>query len=239
MELTADGSQLWVADYAINEMRINDQVCLYQATTLLGCGVVNALTSQTAGIRITQRKVTSFYAGAQVIVRRNTRTVATTESVSETLAEPNKRQIVDLALGMSAGLNYFYPMLHLQLAVTRDFSIGLMPAFASYSQGTNSVQLLGGYVTGTYYHSHYAFKGLNFEGGLGFFKITATSGTTETASPFAAKFTVGWRGRALIGVPLDLGLAAGAQYIFLATAPLSISFNGILPLITGYISYTF
>lgn len=239
-KVDSKGSQLWVSDFTVNELRISDSVCLFQNKSLLGCGTVNALTTQTAGVRITERKVTSFYAGAQVTLRKNTRSPATAESLTEKFMEPNKQAIADLGLGLTAGFNYFYPMLHLQIAVTRDWSIGIMPAFASYAQGTSSVRFYGGYLTATYYHTHYAFKGLNFEGGLGFFNLTATAGSiSQSSSPFAAKATVGWRGKALVGVPLDLGLAAGVQYIFASTAPLSISFNSLLPLLAGYISYSF
>ncbi len=231
-------STVWISSKN-EKVQIQDQLCVYQATGLLGCGDVIALTADRFALKLYETKSASR-AGEIVTLRKTKRSLATTEKLSGKFEDGSSRSYVDIGLGFNAGLNYYYPSMHLQLAVARSFSLGLEPAYASYSQNGDSVTLLGGYVTATYYYTHFAFKGVNFQGGLGYFNVKATSGTTsQEMSPMAAKLSVGWRGRALIGLPIDFGGALGGQYIFSQNAPLDTSFKGLLPLLNVFVAYCF
>lgn len=165
----------------------------------------------------------------------------TTEDVAQRFEAEKTQDSFDIALGLTAGHNYFYPNMHFQLALTRNWSLGLMPVYASYTQNNNSVKFYGGFATLTYYHTHFAFKGFNFELGAGYFSIGAKTDTIaeQTVNPVAVKLTAGWRGRAVIGVPVDIGASLGGQYVFLDTAPLDISYKKLLPMLSVYVAYPF
>jgi hypothetical protein len=48
-----------------------------------------------------------------------------------------------------------------------------------------------------------------------------------------------WRGKALWGLGLDIGLGAGAQYVFTGARTVTSGFVGLLPLFTAYLGYSF
>jgi hypothetical protein len=238
--IESNGNIVWVGNLLTANLQMNDSVCFYQGNGILGCGIVTGFANNSVAVKLTEKKRV-MNQGDQVSIRKNIRTPATTETVSEKFNDSEKRYTGDAAIGMSAGHNYFYPMAHFQLAVTRQFSLGIMPVFASYSQNDSSVNFYGAFATATYYHSHYAFKGFNFEAGLGYFHLgaKATNIAEETVNPVSLKLTAGWRGRALWGMPLDLGAAVGGQYVFLDTTPLDVSYKKLLPMLTVFIAYAF
>ncbi len=230
---------LWISSGPRDSIKVKDRLCVYKAMGMVGCGEVIVQTRDRFALRMYDKRAKALK-GEVVSLRKTKRTIATTEQLASKFEDGSKRSIVDLALGFNAGLNYYYPSLHFQIALNRNFSLGISPAYAKYSQSDDSVTLFGGYITATYYYTHFAFKGVNFEGGLGYFNVKASSSlASEEMSPMAAKLTAGWRGRALIGLPIDFGGALGAQYIFSNNSPLDTTFKGFLPLLNVFVAYCF
>ena len=233
-----DHGIIWLSKFPTPEWKIDESLCIYQEAGLLGCGTISGLSKDKAAVKISDKK-SQFFAGDEVTIQKNLRSPATTETVAESLEATSSKYSLDLALGLAAGFNYYYPTADIRFAVTRHWSLGLNPVFASYSNSTSDIKFYGAYLTVTNFYTHYTFKGFNFEGGVGLLNISAsTTGVAETkVSPFAMKLTGGWRGRALVGAPVDLGVNLGFQYIFLENAPLDISFKKFLPLLSVFIAY--
>lgn len=233
-----NGSVVFLKNFNAREWKVGDPVCVFQKGSLAGCGTLAGLTPTAGVVRLSETKL-ALILGDSIEVRRNARLPATTESVRESIAD-HRSATFDVALGLNAGFTYYYPMAHIQLALSRNFSIGLLPVFASYSGTNRSTSFVGGYLTGTYYYTHYAFKGVFFEGGAGLVSIKANSGSVSgESSPFGVRALVGWRGRALWDIGLDIGVGAGIQYVFLDQSVVDTSFKGFLPLAQVTLAYSF
>src|SRR5262249_45179098 len=143
-----------------------------------------------------------------------------------------------------AGFSYYYPVINAQYALTKDISIGIEPMFASYGHNdgltSSSISAVGAYVTGSYYYTHSCFRGLIFSGGLGLINISGSAGpVTDKSTAIAMRGTVGWRGKALWDLGLDIGVEGGLQYIGYSSSTLNITFSGILPMVTAFVGYSF
>lgn len=241
------GKTLWIRDSAKpGTWKPQDGVCLYQDYMLNGCGAITEVRAGSLGIVLTEQSK-PILPGKSIRIVKDTRRPVTTESVSAKMPASNAKNI-NLALGITAGTNYFYPNAHIQLALGRNWSIGVMPMFASYeTDATSDVTAYGAYLTLTYYYTHFAFKGVQFEGGIGLNSshiqqaATTTLGAVDDkqTSP-AVKFTIGWAGRALWDLGLDIGVAAGVQYIgFDDTYVKDYHLSGIVPLMSAYLAYGF
>jgi len=230
---------IFLREVNTSSVMLEEPVCIYAGTTLMGCGRVSAISSSAASVSMDEMKMQP-YAGTEVSMKSSRRSPSSTADVSETFNKNQASKTLGLALGITAGTKYFYPNAHIQLVVSRDWTVGLMPMFANYSANSNSVSGYGGYLTVSYYHTHSALRGLEFEGGIGYFSIKGVAGAIEeTGSGLGGKATVGWRGKALWDLGLDLGVAGGLQYLNIQTATLETSFNGLLPMITAYVGYSF
>lgn len=239
LKLDPHQETIWVSTNSKEIYKLKDQVCVYHSKGTMACGDIIAQTMDRFAIK-TYEVRGKFQTKDLVSIRKTKRVLASTAQLTDKFNDGKNRDLVDISLGFNAGLNYYYPSMQFQLAVSRNFSLGISPAFAKYSQDGDEIQLLGGYITATYYYTHFAFKGVNFEGGLGMFNVKATSGNiSQDMNPLAAKLTGGWRGRALIGLPIDFGGNLGLQYIFSQSAPLDTSFKGILPLLNVFVAYCF
>ncbi len=232
-------NMLSLGDVKSRELEVEELVCLFEKQELVGCGTVMSLTPATADLLMDKVKKTPV-PEMVVILRGGTRSLASTNETTENFGQTPSKNL-SISAGMTAGLNYFYPDAHIQLALSRNFSVGVMPMFSSYTGNGNAIQGYGGYLTMSYYHTHSVFRGLAFEGGVGAYNVKASSGSiSESNNALAGKFTVGWRGKALWDLGLDIGVAGGVQYIGLTNnTQLDVSFRGFLPLLTAYVGYAF
>jgi len=220
------------------QLEIQQSVCIYEADQLVGCGTVAGLTAHAASVQMASINRLPVEE-ALVTVTKQSRTPTSTGQVADTYNSLPK-QTLSIGLGITTGFNYYYPDLTVQLALGRDISIGIEPMYASYSHADSSVSAYGGYLTGTYYYTHAAFRGFMFEGGVGLFHINAAAtGVASSQTSFGGKLTAGWRGRALWDLGLDIGVEAGLQYVSTNTTNLDISFSGVMPLISAYVGYSF
>jgi hypothetical protein len=154
--------------------------------------------------------------------------------------EPKDRKIADFALGFNAGLNYYYPTLTIQFGLGRTISLGVQGLFAKFRTSGVDVSALGVFGLVTYYHTHFPFRGLYFQGGPGLFSIDLNDSTRqEKQSPIAFQAQVGWRGKAHFALGFDLGIGLGLLYVSKANAPvIPLNFSGIMPLFNAFVAYS-
>lgn len=236
------GSRAW---------QLNDDVCLYSGKRELLCGFVGRMTGDTLTVAVTTRQVRAV-SGQKVALTRGPRQPASTASASASggssaagderrAFEPKDKKTFDIALGFNAGLNYYYPALTLQLAVSRALSIGVEGLFAKFQTSGVDVSAFGVFGVVTYYHTHFPFRGLFIQGGAGLFSIDLNDGANqEKQSPLAFQAQVGWRGKAHFTLGFDLGVGLGVLYVTKANAPvIPLSFSGIMPLFNAFVAYSF
>jgi hypothetical protein len=217
----------------------NDSLCAFVQTRKLFCGLVIRATPAKIDVRIDQKE-TVVAKGTWVTLRLVARKVAseTTTSVVDESNRDNKP--FDVSLGLSAGFNYYFPMAQLQVALDREFSLGIEPLYVNYSEGSANVVAFGGFLTAAYYITHFPFRGFFLEGGLGLYDINASvSGNSDVHVQGAFKATMNWRGRAAWELGLDIGVGVGFQYIIPVDRSFTSAFSGVLPLFQVVIGYPF
>jgi hypothetical protein len=229
--------------------QLNDDICLYTGKRELLCGFVGRMTAETLTVAVTTRQIRAI-TGQKVALSRGPRRPASVaaaggEAVSgggeeRRLFEPKERKRVDIALGFNAGLNYYYPTLTAQLGLGRTISLGLQGLFAKFSTSGVDVSAFGVFGLVTYYHTHFPFRGLFFQGGPGLFSIRLNDGVqTDEQSPIAFQAQVGWRGKAHFALGFDLGVGLGVLYVTRTNAPvIPISFSGVMPLFNAFLAYS-
>lgn len=139
---------------------------------------------------------------------------------------------------ISLGLNYIFPAVQYQQAVTNTVTIGVLPMYLSTPTGNGALTGLGTYLTMNRY-SIEPFHGDWMMLGLGFFKLTGTANgvSTDYTSP-ALILNVGWRWFWDSGI--NFGFALGFQYMISPKPPSgSLDFSGLLPSIALDIGYAF
>jgi hypothetical protein len=219
--------------------RVNDMVCAFDTSKEVACGIVAQKTSDKLGIKLTSVQG-NLRAGQWVTLRKDSRTPASVEGgTSEAVLPKNPNNFFDVSLGLQAGFNYFYPVLHVQWALNDALSLGLMPVYFNCNLTDSSVSGFGGFVTLNYYYTHFPFRGFFVQGGVGFYSLSVNYvGGSEQMSPLATELSLQWRGKAYWGMPLDIGVGVGGQYLFPTNAPVSIGFSGILPMFTAYLGFS-
>lgn len=228
-------------DVTRGKFRLNETLCLFRNREELACGFVGRLADGEITVKITTR-ARRVSPGDQVVLRRETRYPSSVESTEAVTVK--KRPVLDASLGMDIGFDYFFPKLQLQLAVGKRWSLGVTGNYMKFTQAGFDVKGLGVFGTIAYYYTHFPFRGFFVQAAGGFYKfeLTNTVGTTEI-SPFAGQLTLEWRGKAHWALGVDLGIGLGVQYVqdlVSQTAATSKSdFRGILPLLRGFIAYSF
>jgi hypothetical protein len=215
-----------------------DSICFFTDKKTTVCGVVTLATEESLKVSVKDGDIT-FDRGAWVVLRRLNRTSASVSS-SALIEQQTESKTHDISLGIATGGNYFFPMAHLQQALDKNFSIGLMPMFVDYSVDGASVTAWGAFATLNYYYTHFPFRGFYGSLGGGFYNIHASIGSSaETHTQGAAQATVSWRGRASWELGLDIGVSAGVQYVFPVQNTLTNNFSGLLPLVLVSLGYPF
>ena len=238
----SNSRQMTLEEVPSRSLKIQQRICVFQKDGLVGCGRVSELYANSATIQMDGEvkgiSKSSFVQLKSVIAKEN-RLPTSTEEETRTYGTASARSF-SIAAGLNAGLNYYYPNLHFQVALSRSFSLGLSPMYGGYKNEGNEVTGYGGYLTLGYYHTHWVFRGLEIEGGLGYFNIAAKNGLVEASTgALAGKLTVGWRGRGLWDLGLDLGVAGGIQYFHHSQDLVDVSLKNVVPLLSAYVGYSF
>jgi hypothetical protein len=216
----------------------NDSLCIFNSNRSSLCGIVKVATQDSLTIGINDGEV-NVQRGSWVVLRKLTRPLASLNS-TELLEQSEERRTHDIALGIATGFNYFFPTLHFQQAINKDFSVGLMPLYVNYSSDGSSVSAWGGFATASYYYTHFPFRGFYGTVGAGFYSISASVGnSSESHTQGAFLGTMNWRGRASWELGLDIGVSLGLQYVLPVTRTLTNDFSGLLPLLMVSLGFPF
>lgn len=222
-----------------NGWRVNDTVCLFEGNREIACGIIAQKTSDKMGIKLTTVQG-GMRAGQFLAIRRDGRVPASTQAVSEETLPTNPHNIVDIGAGLNAGFNYYYPWAHIQFALNDALSLGVMPLYFNSSELAGKIDGVGGFVTLNYYYTHFPFRGFFFQGAAGMYSMNVQyNGGAEKQNPFAVAASAQWRGKAYWGIPFDIGVGIGGQYLFKpSNSTVEIGFSGLLPLFTAYLGFS-
>jgi hypothetical protein len=226
-----------------------DYVCLLPQdaprSVPIGCGKVLSRSEDSLEVSLlAQRgrltKGSRFYLSAPAASR-------TPSSLSRSddaylVTDERARFVVNLGIGLSAGTNYFYPVIEAQVAVFPGSVLGLRALYSDDSpSATSDIKLLGGLLTWDQYFGRKNYNGIFAELGLGPYVFSAhdTSGSQPGRVALTGEASLGWRFRpAQQG--FNVALSAGAQYI---SAPkisvVSSTLQGWVPLLTMLFGYSF
>lgn len=247
--VTRDGATSW---------NLNDRSCVYRKSRLVGCGTVVGFDATRVKIRF-DKPARKIAANQKVDVQRDARQPASVDSASTSTGFTLKRKPMkyDASMGIFAGLNYYYPVVHVQMAVNEKFSLGVMPLYASFSQDTaatattlatrHELSAFGAYVTANYYFSRFTYHGFYAQGAFGviFTSVNRTTSvgavaTNTSYTPLAFEASLNYRGSLFHAKYIDAGVGLGFQYIT-NSAPVGFEndFNGVLPLFHGFLAFSF
>lgn len=138
----------------------------------------------------------------------------------------------------SFGLNYIFPNIQYQQALTQNFTTGVMPIFVNAPVGNGDIRGPGVYLTFTRYDIE-PYHGTFLQLGVGYYAMTATVNSVEESfySP-AFMAVVGWRWFWPSGVNFAFGI--GAQYLMKAKPDtLVLDFSGVLPALVLDLGFAF
>lgn len=139
---------------------------------------------------------------------------------------------------LTAGLNYIFPNVQYQQALSDHFATGLTGMYIGTPVGNGSLSGYGGYLNLSYY-SQSAFKGSMVELAAGVFAATShVNGNDNSFFTPSVMALAGWRW--LMDSGLNFGFAVGAQYLVTesSSAP-ELGFSGLLPCIALDIGFGF
>lgn len=157
---------------------------------------------------------------------------------SEARADRAQEKRMNLSVGGNGGLNYIYPMAHFEVLLEERFTIGAMPLFFLQRGSLSQVTGFGAFATLSYYFTK-QYEGFGAVIGPGVYSLTLVYDTSiEEARLLAAMGQLQYRYR-FPDSDWFIGASAGAQYIIANTTQISLSFQGLLPMLSAYASCNF
>ncbi len=189
----------------------NQEVCFSRKRELIACGKV--ISSSTYRIRVKNPKLAAA-------VRRGDRVYVQATGAGRQPSSLGNSYVVtkiphdrfSFAVGGYATQNLVFPELHVQVAATAGFAVGLMPSYAKVQDAVTQVNALGTFLTFEPFFRGRVFEGpsLLLGGGVYSLKIDSAGATEGVWAP-AGLATVGWR--FLTDAGPHLGISIGAQYV--------------------------
>ena len=213
-------------------MRNGDRVCLFKTIEnlyshdALGCGPVSGVGPEWIYLDFDGFKGT-LEKGDAVIMHREGGGRAPTSYKSFLVSQtPAPRGA--LSFGGQISSKFAFPVLHLQVSVSRKFALGLMPSYSTIAKDGGTVRILGTLFTVEGFLG-YPWNGPSLQLGAGAYSFKIESPTqTEAIFPFTAQGTVNWR---LLLPPFVFAAGVGGSYVSPVTSRLiNYEASGILPL---------
>jgi hypothetical protein len=142
-----------------------------------------------------------------------------------------------LAAGMTFGLNYFFPSVHLEFAVSPSVTLGVLGIYGDSQSNNSRNKTYGGLASVTYYTPQPSL-GLNFELLFGAYNSNVSYGAVgEEITSIAVAGLVGWKG--YLSEQFHYRLNLGAQYISNQTTPKYLDFANVLPFFRAEVGVSF
>ena len=148
---------------------------------------------------------------------------------------PSKSSV---AGGMTFGLTYFFPSVHVELSLAPNWSVSAVGLYGE-SQSNNSKNRTFGTLLGVTYYTPQPTLGLHFDFLLGYYNSQITIGSlmVDDVDSIMGAALVGWKG--YLSQELYYRLNAGAQYISNQQSPNSLDFSSVLPFFRAEVGVTF
>ena len=239
LSVDARTRQITIAYDSVSRWSPSDELCVFRGRAKVTCGTVTEASLSRVWIRVASRD--QVHVGDWVTLRPSSRAPAA-ESSEDMIEKYNESPSNDISAGLTAGFNYFFPMVAYQRKIGDNFALGLMPMYVNFDTSGSTVKAWGGFLTASYYYTHFPFRGLSFEAGGGFYSIQSQVGNNlgSNYTQPAGMAQVQWRGRASWELGLDIGVGAGVQYLFQPSTPIAQNnFSGLLPMFTLSLGYSF
>jgi hypothetical protein len=245
--------QVMMVDFTAKRVELNvpafrgvsaeSRVCLQGKTETkqildLKCGKILSVDQEKVLVEITKGGL-SFKLGEFVTVLTENRAVGE-ERMLASYYDVSSGQLVarsGVGAGMTFGLNYFFPSVQLELAVSRVATLGITGVYGD-SQSNNSRQKTGGGLLSLTFYLPQPTLGLNFELIGGYYSSTVFIGTlAENTNSLMGAALMGWKG--FMGRDFHYKVSAGAQYVSNQTEAKYLDFNNVLPFFRAQIGVSF
>ncbi|NBT59291.1 hypothetical protein EBT16_10965, partial [bacterium] len=142
-----------------------------------------------------------------------------------------------VAGGMTFGLNYFFPSVHVEFAVSHAVSLGITGVYGD-SQANNTRNKTYGGLLGLTIYTPQPALGLNFELLAGVYKSEASFGVIkEEVESIMGAALIGWKG--YFSEQFHYRVNAGAQYVSNQTKASLLDFSSVLPFFRAEIGVSF
>ncbi len=268
IEVAADQSWAIVSHPEDYEWVRGHALCVYRKEKKLACGIVDKAsefeawlnletpTIRTEGPQVWENKMGVFvqigfrrepiHPGDLVREPEPEREIASVGEETE-FTEPEEKRVDYAALlkghifpvtSLTLGLDYIFPTLHFQHALTQKFATGLAGLYVRYPGTVGEMEGVGGQLTFNFYADG-PYQGMFWKFGLGLYEMDAiVSGSYANFLAASGTVNVGYKWRAGSGV--SFGLGVGAQYfVALATPSFGFQMPGVIPSIAMEIGFTF
>lgn len=142
-----------------------------------------------------------------------------------------------LAAGMTFGLNYFFPSVHLEFATSPSVTFGVLGVYGDSQSNNTRNKTYGGLFSFTYYAPQPSL-GLNFEllGGA-YSSLVEIGSSSETITSYVGAALLGWKG--FLAENLHYRVSAGAQYVSNSTTPQFLNYSGVMPFFRAEVGVSF
>lgn len=177
--------------------------------------------------------------GDVYLMRSAIPTVGTTGlTAAQAASEPVQERRFMLGAGANFGLNYINPALYFEVHLEDRLTVGAMPVLFFQRGSNSSVTGIGAFATMSYYFSK-TFEGFGAVVGPGVYSLSLVLDTsTEDVRLVAAMAQLVYRTR-ISNSRWYVGGNLGAQYVISRTSQISLSFQGLLPMLSVYASCNF
>jgi len=254
VELLNVGGKIMVVDYGSRQVELyvpsyrgvaeNSRVCLQGKTSTkqvldLKCGKVLTVDRQRVLVQVNKGGL-NFRLGevVNVLTENNfTGSERMLASYYDSLTGQMPARS-GLAAGMSFGLNYFFPSVHAELAVSHAVTLGVTGIYGDSQSNNTRNKTYGGLLGVTYYTPQPAL-GLNFEFLVGAYHsdVVFGPGVGEQITSIVAAGLIGWKG--YFSETFHYRASAGAQYIANQDNPQYLDFSNVLPFFRAEIGVSF
>ncbi|MFM8268918.1 MAG: hypothetical protein ACKN9V_01925, partial [Pseudomonadota bacterium] len=223
--------ELWVPAY--RGIASETRVCLQGKTETkqildLKCGKVLSVDKQNVLVEVTKGGL-NFQLGEMVTVLTENRAIGEERMVASYYDALSGQMPArtGVAAGMTFGLNYFFPSVHFEFAVSPAVTLGLLGIYGDSQSNNSRNKTYGGLASVTYYTPQPSL-GLNFELLFGGYNSNVSYGVVgEEVTSIAVAGLVGWKG--YLSEQFHYRLNAGAQYVSNRKTPQYLDFASVLP----------
>ena len=214
--------RMWVAEPNQGHWEKDDRVCVLNGPATIACGDVIEVQKSASVVQLYPKRTRLPQVGDVAEKRPPAkREVASLESSTKTMA--------------GVGMNYTFPVLHVDHAIDEHLTLGLMPTFLNFSAGGGNLSGSGALATLTY-HPTKLFEGFWFQMGVGAYSLDVERlGQTQSQTSLAFLLSGGWRWK-FNGFSLATGL--GVNHFFTSQyEDVGLNFSGLKPAILLQLSF--